>query len=99
MLAVLRSRAYFNAAGQDEIKENSLLFLGWVGMVFYFTQRWIYGFVILSLMEEFSVSRTTPGVVGSSTLEDARLPLSSLVTWVFLSMGVLYYYCFLYYPV
>jgi MFS family permease len=49
-------------------KKVIFFFLGWVGMVFYFTQRWIYGPLIPSLMEEFSVSRTALGVVGSSSL-------------------------------
>ncbi len=49
-------------------KKIVFFFLGWVGMVFYFTQRWIYGPLIPSLMEEFGVSKTTLGVVGSSSL-------------------------------
>jgi AAHS family cis,cis-muconate transporter-like MFS transporter len=49
-------------------KKVMFFFLGWVGMVFYFTQRWIYGPLIPSLKEEFGVSRTALGVVGSSSL-------------------------------
>ena len=43
-------------------------FLGWLGMVLYFTQRWIFGPLIPSLMEEFGVDRTTLGVVGAGSL-------------------------------
>ena len=52
------------------MKLHKIIFfiLGWVGMVFYFTQRWIYGPLIPTLMEEFEVSRTALGVVGSSSL-------------------------------
>ena len=37
-------------------------------MVLYFTQRWIFGPIIPSLMSDFSVNRTTLGVVGSASL-------------------------------
>jgi len=37
-------------------------------MVFYFMQRWIYGPLIPSLMEEFKTTRTALGVVGSASL-------------------------------
>ena len=52
------------------MKSKKVIFfiLGWAGMVYYFTQRWIYGPLIPSLMEEFGVSRTALGVVGSSSL-------------------------------
>jgi MFS family permease len=52
------------------MKSKKIIFfiLGWVGMVFYFTQRWIYGPLIPSLMKEFGVSKTVLGVVGSSSL-------------------------------
>jgi len=49
-------------------KKIIFFFLGWVGMVFYSTQRWIYGPLIPSLMKEFGVSKTTLAVVGSSSL-------------------------------
>jgi sugar phosphate permease len=45
-------------------------FLGWAGMAFYFTRRWIYRPLIPSLMKKFGVSKTTLGVVGSSSLWD-----------------------------
>ncbi len=58
------------ANGFLKMKSHKILFfiLGWVGMVFYFTQRWIYGPLVPSLMEEFSTSRGALGVIGSSSL-------------------------------
>jgi MFS family permease len=52
------------------MRSNKMLFffLGWLGMVLYFTQRWIFGPLIPSLMEEFGVDRTTLGVVGAGSL-------------------------------
>jgi MFS family permease len=41
---------------------------GWLGMVLYFTQRWILGPVIPTLMVEFGVDKTSLGVVGSASL-------------------------------
>ncbi len=43
-------------------------FLGWLGMVLYFTQRWIFGPLIPSLMEAFGSDRTALGVVGAGSL-------------------------------
>ena len=43
-------------------------FLAWLGMVLYFTQRWILGPVIPALMREFQVDKTLLGVVGSASL-------------------------------
>src|SRR5512136_954591 len=62
-------RAYIST-WQVRMKSKKVIFfiLGWAGMVYYFTQRWIYGPLIPSLMEEFGVSRTALGVVGSSSL-------------------------------
>jgi MFS family permease len=40
----------------------------WIGMLFYFAQRWIFGPLIPSLMESFGVDKTTLGVVGSASL-------------------------------
>lgn len=52
------------------MRSNKVLFffLGWLGMVLYFTQRWIFGPLIPSLMEEFGVDRTTLGIVGAGSL-------------------------------
>lgn len=49
------------------MRSNKMLFffLGWLGMVLYFTQRWIFGPLIPSLMEAFGADRTTLGVVGA----------------------------------
>ncbi len=60
----------WHSAVRISMKSRKIIFfcLGWVGMVFYFTQRWIYGPLIPSLMEEFGVSRTALGVVGSASL-------------------------------
>lgn len=43
-------------------------FLGWLGMVLYFTQRWIFGPLIPSLMEAFGADRTALGIVGAGSL-------------------------------
>jgi MFS family permease len=52
------------------MKSNRILFffVGWVGMIFYFMQRWIYGPLIPSLMHDFGVDRTALGVVGAASL-------------------------------
>jgi len=42
--------------------------MGWLGMLFYFAQRWLYGPLIPSLMEAFGADRTVLGVVGSASL-------------------------------
>jgi MFS family permease len=42
--------------------------LGWLGMVIYFTQRWVFGPLIPPLMQDFSVNRTALGIVGSASL-------------------------------
>ncbi len=44
------------------------LFLAWLGMVVYFTQRWIYGPVIPALMVAFEVDKADIGVIGSASL-------------------------------
>jgi len=49
-------------------KKHLFFFLGWVGMVLYFTQRWIFGPLIPSLMTEFSLNRAGLGVIGSASL-------------------------------
>jgi MFS family permease len=42
--------------------------MGWIGMMCYFAQRWLFGPLIPSLMEAFNTDRTTLGVVGSASL-------------------------------
>jgi MFS family permease len=42
--------------------------MGWIGMLFYFAQRWLFGPLIPPLMQEFGADRTTLGVVGSASL-------------------------------
>ncbi len=42
--------------------------VGWLGMAFYFIQRWIYGPLIPSLIQEFHTDRTILGVVGAACL-------------------------------
>ena len=51
-------------------RSNRLLFffLAWVGMIFYFMQRWIFGPLIPSLMTTFNADKTTLGVVGAASL-------------------------------
>jgi MFS family permease len=52
------------------MKSNRLVFffLGWMGMVFYFMQRWIYGPLIPSLMTYFNVDKTALGVIGAASM-------------------------------
>jgi MFS family permease len=49
-------------------KRRVFFILGWLGMVIYFTQRWVFGPLIPPLMQDFSVNRTTLGIVGSASL-------------------------------
>ena len=42
--------------------------MGWLGMLFYFTQRWIIGPLIPSLMQAFGVDSTTMGLIGSASM-------------------------------
>lgn len=42
--------------------------MGWFGMLFYFTQRWIFGPLIPSLMEAFRADSTTLGLIGSASM-------------------------------
>jgi MFS family permease len=51
-----------------DFRKGLFFFMGWVGMVFYFTQRWIYGPVIPALMADFQISKTTAGLIGSASL-------------------------------
>ncbi len=49
---------------------NKLIFfvLGWLGMVLYFTQRWIFGPVIPALIKEFQINKTGAGTIGSASI-------------------------------
>lgn len=49
---------------------NRIVFfiLGWLGMLLYFTQRWIFGPLIPPLMEEFNTDKTALGVIGAASL-------------------------------
>jgi len=51
---VVRRRAWF-------------FFFGWLGMLLYFTQRWILGPLIPALMADFGVDKTVLGIVGSAS--------------------------------
>lgn len=42
--------------------------LGWIGMLVYFSQRWIIGPLIPSLMHDFAADRTQLGVVGAANM-------------------------------
>ena len=42
--------------------------LAWLGMVIYFTQRWIFGPVIPTLMKEFQINKTVAGTIGSASI-------------------------------
>jgi len=46
----------------------SFFILSWVGMLLYFTQRWIFGPLIPPLMEEFHTDKTALGVIGAASL-------------------------------
>ena len=54
----------------NDINRNKLtfFFLGWLGMVLYFTQRWIFGPVIPALIKEFQISKTVVGTIGSASI-------------------------------
>lgn len=53
----------------DEAHRKLLFFIfGWLGMVLFFTQRWILGPVIPALIADFGVDKTALGVVGSATM-------------------------------
>jgi MFS family permease len=49
-------------------KRTAFFVMGWVGMLFYFAQRWLFGPLIPSLMQAFGADRTTLGVIGSASL-------------------------------
>jgi MFS family permease len=51
-----------------DFRKALFFFLGWTGMVFYFTQRWIYGPVIPALMTDFQIDKATAGLIGSASL-------------------------------
>ncbi|MGC1403377.1 MAG: MFS transporter [Thermodesulfobacteriota bacterium] len=46
----------------------TFFFLGWLGMVLYFTQRWIFGPVIPALIKEFQINKTVVGTIGSASI-------------------------------
>jgi len=50
------------------VQKGLFFFMGWIGMVFYFTQRWIYGPVIPALMTDFHMNKETAGWIGSASL-------------------------------
>jgi MFS family permease len=51
-------------------QSNRILFffVAWIGGLLYFAQRWIFGPLIPSLMEEFHSDRTSLGVIGAASL-------------------------------
>jgi MFS family permease len=49
-------------------KRMAFFVMGWIGMLFYFAQRWLFGPLIPSLMQAFGADRATLGVVGSASL-------------------------------
>lgn len=49
-------------------KRIAFFIMGWIGMLFYFAQRWLLGPLIPSLMQAFGADRTTLGLVGSASL-------------------------------
>jgi MFS family permease len=55
---------------EDRVKSKRMAFfvMGWIGMLFYFAQRWLFGPLIPSLMQAFGADRTTLGVIGSASL-------------------------------
>lgn len=54
--------------GSTNRKKGGFFVLCWLGMVVYFSQRWIFGPVIPSLIEEFQISKTIVGTIGSASM-------------------------------
>ena len=54
----------------ERMKSNRMAFfvMGWCGMFFYFAQRWLFGPLIPSLMEDFGADSATLGVIGSASM-------------------------------
>jgi MFS family permease len=54
----------------DRSIRNKLIFfvLGWLGMVLYFTQRWIFGPIIPTLIKDFQITKTAVGTIGSASI-------------------------------
>jgi len=52
----------------DSKRKKIFFVFGWLGMVFYFTQRWILGPVIPAMMDYFQVDKTAMGLIGSASL-------------------------------
>ncbi len=52
------------------MRSNRIQFfiLGWIGMLLYFTQRWIFGPLIPPLMEEFHTDKMSLGIIGAASL-------------------------------
>ena len=53
---------------RGQSKRILFFFVAWVGGLLYFAQRWIFGPLIPSLMEEFHTDRTGLGVIGAASL-------------------------------
>jgi MFS family permease len=53
-----------------DVNRPKLIFfiLAWLGMVIYFTQRWVFGPVIPTLMNEFQINKTAVGTIGSASI-------------------------------
>ncbi|MCX5806573.1 MAG: MFS transporter [Proteobacteria bacterium] len=49
-------------------KRILFFFIAWIGGLLYFAQRWIFGPLIPSLMQEFHTDRTGLGIIGAASL-------------------------------
>jgi MFS transporter, ACS family, D-galactonate transporter len=53
---------------EENQNKRTFFILAWLGMVIYFTQRWIFGPVIPTLMKEFQINKTAVGTIGSASI-------------------------------
>ncbi len=58
---------HMDPAGQTSDRMTFFV-MGWLGMLFYFAQRWLFGPLIPSLMKSFNADSTTLGVIGSASM-------------------------------
>ncbi len=65
----------------DNGSKWTFFFLGWLGMVLYFTQRWIFGPVIPALIKEVQINKTVVGTIGSASILGYMLT-SILAGWL-----------------
>ena len=66
----LRHTLFYVTVQVADMKSGRWIFFtfAWLGMVLYFTQRWIFGPVIPTLMTRFGVDKTSIGLIGSASI-------------------------------